>query len=538
MLKMIIADDEAIVRRGLKNIICWEGFGIEIIAEATDGQEAFELCQELHPDILFTDIRMPLLDGLEVAMKLKELGSGIRVVIISGAQDFNYAKTAIDINVEGYVLKPVDMNKLNDVFKNVVNRIKLEMNQKSEMIQLKQQLHEHFPVIREKFLRNLIFGTYGNELEIQKKIQYFKIPFQVDESLLVSVLQIDDYSKITENTSEEDKQLLSFSISNIAEEIMTNYNAGVNFCIDETEFVLIYNLNTHVNGKYTEICEEIVSCLNKFLGISVSIGIGRPVNRISSVNLSYKDARTALQYKFYTGKNSILDINDINIINDISMENINSSDLYENESQLMNFIKLGDSESISKILGDLFNKMYLNRNIPVEYVQRICVEMVSLVSRTAQDLGKSLDSIVDKQSVILETIYKIENAYDLKSYITTIFIKVTEYFSDKYNQKNAKVINRVREIIENRYNEDISVARISEEIYLTPNYISMIFKQEMKETITEYITKVRMEQAKKLIKTTDLRILEIAEKVGYEDPHYFSKAFKKHTGIHPKMYRS
>lgn len=538
MLKMIIADDEAIVRRGLKNIIRWEEYGIDVIAEATDGQEAFKLCQELHPDILFTDIRMPLLDGLEVAMKLKELGSDIRVIFISGVQDFNYVKTALDINAEGYVLKPVNVSELGEVVTKVINRIKLERNQLSEMIQLKQQLHEHFPVIREKFLRNLILGVYVNEHEIQNKMQYFKIPLRVGESLLVSVLQIDDYVKTTQSISEEDKQLLSFNVSNIVGEIMTNYNAGVSCCIDENEFVLIYNQNAQVNGKYTEICEEIALCMNKFLNISVSIGIGRSINSILSVNLSYKDARTALQYKFYTGKNSILDINDINIINDVNMENINSSYLYENESQLMNSIKLGDSESVSKILSNLFNQMYSNRNIPVEYVQSIYVEMVCIASRIVKDHGENLESIVGKLSVILETIYKIENAYELKSYISTILVKIAEYFSKKYNQKNTKVISRIKEIIEQRYKEDISVAKISEEVYLTPNYISLIFKQATGETITEYITKVRMEQAKKLFKSTDLRILEIAEKVGYEDPHYFSKAFKKYTGIHPKMYRS
>lgn len=538
MLKMIIADDEAIVRNGLKKVIRWENFGIEIIAEAMDGQEAFELCQQLQPDILFTDIRMPIMDGLEVAMKLKELHSTISVIIISGMQDFNYAKTALDISAEGYVLKPINVDELHEVIKKVVNRIKLERNRQSEMIHLKQQLHEHFPVIREKFLRSLVLGAYANELQIQSKLQYFQLPFQWNESFMVSVLQIDDYSKTIESTSEEDKQLLSFSVSNIIEEILTNYNAGVSFCLNENEFILIFNQNAQTNKKYTEICEEAVSCLDKFLNISVSVGVGRWVNRVLSLNSSYTDARTALQYKFYTGRNSILDISDINIMNDINSGSVDGSCLYKNENQLMNFIKLGDCDGVSKTVTGMFDDLCADRNKPVDYIQSVCVELVCITSRTVQDLGENLDSIAGTRSGILEAIYKKESAYELKGYILAVFIKIAEYFSQKYNQKNARVINRIKEIIEQRYREDISVAKISEEVYLTPNYISMIFKQEMKETISEYITKTRMEQAKILLKTTDLRILEVAEKVGYEDAHYFSKVFKKYTGILPQKYRS
>jgi two-component system, response regulator YesN len=538
MLKMIIADDESIVRHGLRNVIQWENFGIEVVAEAADGQEALDACLELNPDILFTDIRMPMLDGLEVAMKLKELKMNIRVVIISGAQDFNYAKTALDADAEGYVLKPVNIDDLSDVFKKVVNRIKLERNQQSEVTQLKQQLHEHFPLIRENILRNMIHGVYVNAQEINKKMQFYNIPLQTDGDHLVSVLQIDDYSRYTDNLTEEDRQLLIFSIHNIIEEIMNNYNAGIVFSTNENEFVMIFNHNAQSGRKYTEICEEITLCLRKFLDVSVSIGIGRSVGSILSVNLSYKDAATALQYKFYTGKNSILDINDIHIMNEFNPSNIDSSNLYEYENQLMNFVKLGDCESVQKTISNIFDEICSSRNIPIDYVQSIWVEIVCIASRNIRDLGENPDSITGSCSMILEEIYRKENADDLKKYISGIFAEITHYFSKKYNQKNIAIINKIKEIIAKRYNEDLSVAKISGEIYLTPNYISQIFRKETGETITQNITKIRMEQAKKLLKSTDFKILEISEKVGYEDSHYFSKAFKKYTGVHPQKYQS
>lgn len=538
MLRMIIADDESIVRNGLKKIVKWEELGIEVIGEAADGQEALELCMELKPDILFTDIRMPMMDGLEVAARLAEMKSSIRVVILSGAQDFNYAKTAMDVSAEGYVLKPVNLMDLSEIMKKVVNRIRLEKERQMEMINLKQQLHEHFPVIRDSFIKNLVSGAYKNELKIQDKLQYFKIPLKTSESILTAVLQIDDYTEATRELSEEDKQLLSFSISNIIEEIIQNNSAGISSCMNENEFVLIFNENGHLNRKYIEICEEISDCIGKFLHYSVSTGIGSRVNSIASIHYSYLDAHTALRYRFYTGKGSILDIADINIINNTDMKSIDSSGIHEFESQLMNCVRLGDGKAASELISEIFNRLCAQRNMPIDYIQSLCVELILIASRTVKDLGMNIESMTDKQPVILDTIYKKENAYDLKAYTTSIFLKMAECFSEKYNQKNTRIVNKIKEIIEQRYNENISVAKISEEIYLTPNYISMIFRQESGETITEYLVNVRMEHAKRLLTTTDLKILEIAEKVGYEDPHYFSKAFKKHTGVHPKTYRT
>ena len=538
MLKMILADDEVIVRNGLKKALHWEEFGIEIVAEAGDGLEALELCRRHNPDILFIDIRMPIMDGLEVALKLRKMESNIRIIIISGIQDFNYAKTALDLNAEGYVLKPVKIPELAETIKKVSNKIKFERNRQAEMSNLKQQLHEHFPVIREKFLRSLVLGAYQDEAQIRDKLTYFKMNFDIRESVMVAVLQIDDYSIISETAPEEEKQLLSFSVLNIAEELLSNYNAGTVFCLNENEFIMLLNQSSFLNGKYMEACEEIVSSLDKFLHISVSIGIGRSVGNMLSVNSSYTDACSALQYKFYTGKGSILDINDINIMNDVNANSIVNFNIYDIENQLMNHIKSGNSEIISNIIGKLFRGLRSGSNVPVDYVQSICVEMVCIASRTVQDMGANPEDIIGKLSGVLDLIYKKENIDELQKYMADIFIDITLYISKKYNQKNSRVISRIREIIEERYYENISVAKISEEVFLTPNYISMMFKQEMNETISEYLTKVRMEQAKKLLKSTDLRILEIAEKVGYEDANYFSKVFKKYTGILPQKFRS
>lgn len=534
MLRMIIADDEFIVRDGLKNIVPWEDFGIEVIADAVDGQEALELCNQLQPDILFTDIRMPMMDGLEVALRLKEQGSNTKIIIISGVQDFSYAKTALSVNAVGYILKPVKIDELKDVIKKVVNIVNMERNHEEKLLTMKKQLRDNNSAMREKFLRSLISNDYISELDVWKKVSYFSLPFQKGENIISAVMEIDDFDMAVKNYMEENRQLLTFAVLNIAEEILNNYNYGLCFSTKENELVIIFNQKAAADKKYLEACEEIVCCLNKFLKVSASVGIGSPVSNILDLSISYNEALTALKYRFYTGNNSILNIMDIKLDNN----DIQYPDLYKTESQLMNFLKIGDSSGIACTMEALFNYLCANNKLPVDYVQNICIELVCIAARNVYEFGENFDNIAASRSVILDNIYKTRTIFGLKEYMLSIFLKISDYFSTKYSQKNSKVIEKIRDIINCHYMNNISISEISKEIYLSPNYISLIFRQETGETITEYLTTVRMEHAKDLLKTTDYKIFEVAEMVGYDNANYFSTVFKKHTGVHPQKFRS
>ena len=539
MLRMIIADDEYIALDGIKSIIPWEEFGIEIVAEATNGQEAFDLCLQLNPDILFTDIRMPAIDGLEVALKLRELGSDIKIIILSGAQDFNFAKTAMNIDAEGYILKPVKKAELKEVVMKVVRSITIERNKEQKMRQLTVQLHENMAAMKGIFLRNLISGIYVNEQELKEKMEYFRISVESDETLIAAVVQIDDYLKTTEGYSEEDKQLLSFSVSNILDEIISNYKVGFSLLIDEKEFVIIFIQKAQYDNRHLEICEEISSCISRFLNLTVSIGMGHSVDSILQLGAAYKSAKSVMQYRFYSGKGSILLKSDIDRMNGVSknLESIEYSNLYEAENKLVNYMKIGDEAAVSEIINEIFNYLCSIDKMSVDYVNYCCAEIVSIVSRAIFELGESIDDIIAKRSVILENINKMENIFDLKNYMLLIFLNAAAYFSKRHKQKNSTVVERINKIIENKYMEDIDIRKISNEIYLTPNYISLIYKKETGESIIEHLTRIRMEIAKELLRTTEVKVSEIAEKVGYESQFYFSKVFKKYTGIHPTKFR-
>lgn len=540
MLRMIVADDDYLARDQMRNIVNWEDYGIEVIAEACDGEEALELCLSLQPDILLTDIRMPLMDGLDVAVRLREQGRDLYIIISSGVQDFNYARTALSAGVEDYILKPIKIEEFRETITKVVTGIQREKNKDSKLQELKQQLKENMTVVREKFLRSLISDKYTDEQAIWSKLQYFELPLIPADSMMAAVLQIDEWDGTVWKNTEEDLQLLHFSIANILDEIMNNHKAGISFHNTENEHVILFSRCYTTESKYTVVCEEIVSCINKFLSTAVSIGIGRPVGGIRQISISYKDAVAAVQYKFYTGKNSIVNITDISRFDDIPplQDKLEYSNLYELESRLIGYMKLGDSGRVEECMKTLFSHLAADKKHPVDYIQSVCVEAVFAASRALHELDEDIDKVVANRLVIMDSIYKITNIMDLEQYLLSIFMTMAAYFSKKHDQKNLRIAGKIKEIIHRRYREGITVQKIAEDIYLTPNYISLIFKQETGETITEYITRIRMEAAMELLKTTDFKVMEIAEMVGFENSYYFSTVFKKHTGIHPNKYRS
>ncbi|WP_083612467.1 response regulator [Paenibacillus sp. P32E] len=537
MLTMIVADDEPFIRRSLIHVFNWqEEFGIEIIGEASDGQEAYELCMELQPDILFTDIMMPMLGGLEVAEKLKAGNCRTRIIIISGAQDFSYAQTALKVNAEGYILKPVKLPELREVFHEVVNRLRQEKDHQMNVEQLKKQVENHMPLIREKFLRNWVGGLYRDERELWEKISDFRLPFEQGDVLTAGVLQLDDYETAVGKFSEENKQLLYFAIQNIITECLESPPGGISFVASENEFIIIFCPDTSASshtGGIASLCEKIMGSIQQYLRLDASVGIGRACPTASELEDSYKDALAALVHTFYTGHGSILDIKDIQS----ATETLQSTFFYKFHARLMNELKAGHTEEVMELLEKLFDRVAAPK-LQIDYVQSICAEMIFTSASALYELDEDIEQVLQDRLTIMDTLYKQKNISALKAYMLSLFYDLSTYVAGKNTSRNSKTINRIRAIVQEGYAHELSIARIAEEVYLTPNYISLIFKKETGETLTDYITRIRIDKAKELLHSTDLKVMEIAERVGYENPHYFSTVFKKIVGKHPLKYRS
>ena len=540
MLTMVIADDEYLVRDGLVNVINWEEYDITIVGQAVNGQEALKLCLELSPDILLTDIRMPIMDGLEVAAILKEEKSNTKIIIISGIEDFNYAKTALEVKAEGYILKPVDIDELSKIVCKVKNAIILEKIMKTKMQELQAHMKVNSTLAHEKFLHSIIKGSYDSNCDIDEKIKYFQLPFEEEALFMIAVMKIDVIKSESEFSSEKEFHLLEFCIKNIANEILSTQQLGMCLCIGEGEFVMIFKELMIQNENYKGLCEDIITAILKLLQVHCSMGLGKPVKRFEQLSKSYKQAHIALDHRFYTGKNSIINFVDVEINNtfETSNEQLMNQNLYDIENLIIKAVKMGNIDMVTHNLNLIFKCLTQGKKHQVEFIQMRYAELISLVSRSIFENDESMEEIVGKSSAIIENIFQMSDIFEVNQYITELFVNLTGYYEKKYVQSKEKTIQLIKTIIHSRYREEISVALIAQEIYLTPNYISLLYKKYTGQTITEYLTQIRMEQAKTLLASTDLKILDVAEHVGYKNTNYFSTVFKKYTNVYPQKYRS
>lgn len=534
MLKMIIADDEYNVREGLKEVVRWEELGIEVVADAADGLETFELCRRLRPDILLTDIRMPMMDGLEAALKLKEAGDSVRIIIISGAEDFGYAKTALSLNADGYILKPIKIAELQEIVRKVAASIASERSREAQTVQLRRQLHENLPVLREKFLAQLVMGMLANEEDARSKLAAYGLPLEGEGGWTAAVMQIDEYEKAIERYSDARKQLLGFSVNNVLDEIVSRGGNGLAFIMNENEHVVLFRQRDPDSRGPAELCREMSDSVRSFLKLSVSFGIGNPVRSAVELYGSYREALAAIKFKFYTGKNSVLFIGDFQV----DADELEFPKLFEAETRLIQQMKLGGTAAAEDVVRFIFGTLCDDRRLPIGYVQSVCVELINMADKAIAEVDENIRDIVPGYSSIYLDIYDKREAAELRDAMLGLFGELAGYFARKHTPKNGRTIQKIKSIIERSYMENITVSRLSEQVFLSPNYISLIFKQETGESVTEYVTKVRMEAAKELLKSPDLKILDVAEMVGFENATYFSTVFKKHAGMHPQKYRA
>ncbi|RAU92349.1 response regulator [Paenibacillus sp. YN15] len=532
--KMIIADDEMNVREGLREVVDWAAMGIEVIALAANGQEAYDLCIAHKPDILLTDIRMPMFDGLEVSARLKEATPLLRIIIISGIQDFHYVKTALKLEADGYLLKPIKLDELTETVSQVVASMEAERARKLQVERMEQNLKESMPVLKEKFMADLLTGIFKNREEISRKLAFFHIPLEETGAWKIALLQMDDYEQAVELYSEKYRNLLGFSVRNIMDDILKSRKNGVAVTLKEDEYAVLFSSSDTEDSKIPDICQEMIQSIAAYLKIPMSAGIGNRVNDLAELYLSCQEARSAVEYKFFTGRGSLVDIRDIGS----ARMALDVSSMYDGQAKVIQMMRLGDTETVRNKAGEILSALRSNRSLPAGYVQSICVELVTLASKAFLELGEEVETTGLSLPNMIQDIYRQDNAADLTELVLDFLEQMTLYMAKRHKNKNSATIKKIKDLIAAKYMENLTVARISEEIFLSPNYISLVFKKETGESVTEYLTKVRMEAAKELLLDKDLKILDISEMVGYENATYFSTVFKKHTGLHPQKYRS
>lgn len=534
MYKLVIVDDEPTVRNGLSNYFNWGAYDITVVGEADDGDVALELIEQVRPDLVLTDVRMPNMDGIQMANRLSEQFPNIKIVFVSGHDDAEYLKSALQVKAVDYIFKPVNLQELTKVVERAVSALQTQEQERRLIEDMQVKLMQSMPLLREKFLMSLIREGVTTPARANDRIEFLGLKLPLEADYWVIAIRVDNALEVAQTRSERDLQLLSYSVLNIVQELIESKIGGYVFENQTGEFVGILHLQQEEEQENLlfELAEEVRENLHKYLKITVTIGVGERISKLANLPQSYAQAREAADQRWYLGKNQI-----------ISMDNLEqgADSLYRfdpaQDERMISSLKAADSEKVLIELDEIFQALSRNRTEGVQYGRNLSLQLVLLASRILMELNVPRQDLEEKESELIAKVFHQETLVDLRRMVEAHLMEVCNRIGEKRNGKAKNVIERIYSLIDKRYAENLQVSDIASEVYLSTTYLCLLFKQETGETLNEYMTRVRVDKAKELMKDPSNKFYEVCYAVGYSDPSYFSKIFKKYTGFSPSSYR-
>jgi len=528
MLKVFIVEDECLVREGIRDNIEWQKNGFEFVGEAEDGEMALPLIRKTRPDLLITDIKMPFMDGLELSRIVSKEMPETKIFILSGYDDFEFARQAIELHVDRYLLKPITRTSLEEALSQVKEKFEKEQEQKNYDLQYIHELQNYEQYEMRKFFEEITVGTLKVG-EIYTTAEQLGINIDAGcYNLVLFVLQ-------PQGTSGEYSEVMA----NFQEDLFEAF-------IDDEQYLLFRcNLMTFavlVKGDAESIAEKTKKCISDIASrceglknLDWYVAEGSPVERLSALPKCYNDVNGRLSLRHIYPNKHLFGVGSeatSTISEDIS--SLDSLDVEKIDPMITrNFLQTGLESEIER-----FVENYL-KNLGTAIQSLMFRQYILLSTRfNAAIVAKSLG---EDQDVFLKTLPEINSDMTIEeasTYLTSVFRRVIEVRdAESKSHFNSILKNAIAYIDEHFSDEDISLNTVAKTVNVSANYFSAIFSQETGETFVEYLTKKRMEKAKQLLRQTALRSGEIAFKVGYRDPRYFSFIFRKTVGCTPRDYR-
>jgi two-component system response regulator YesN len=534
MYKLVIVDDEPTVRFGLSTYFDWSAHEIMVVGEADDGDVALEVIDRTKPDLVLTDVRMPNLDGIHLANMISASHPHVKIVFVSGHDDADYLKSALQVKAVDYIFKPVNMQELAAVVQRVVGALQAEELERELIKDMQVKLTQSMPLLREKFLVSIIRDGIAYPERVQDRIDFLGLELPLEDTYWVIAIQMDNSAEVLETRSQRDQQLLSYSVLNIIQELIDRDMGGYAFENRMGEFVGILRMKEAENqeGLLFTLAEKVRDNLYKYLKISVTIGVGERITRLDSLPQSYSQAENAADQRWYLGKSQIISMDHLEQVE----SNMYRFDPLQNE-RIISSLRAADTVKVLAELHEIYESISRSRKEGFQYGRNLSLQLLLLASRILLELNVQRLFVDDKESELLAKVFQQETIGDLKRLVEAHLIEVCERIGEKRSGKPKNVIERIRSLIEKRFAENLQVGDLAKEVFLSTTYLCLLFKQETGETINEYMTKVRLEKAKELLRQPGNKFYEVCEAVGYSDPSYFSKLFKKHTGFTPSSYR-
>ena len=527
LYKVILVDDEEEVREAIRRRIDWEEIGFTVAGTAENGEDALELAENCEPDVVMTDIQMPFMDGLTLLKKLKERFPDIRSVIFSGYDDFEYAKEAIKLESEEYILKPVDSAELKKVFIRIRERLDEQIRMRRNVEQLSQYYENSRPMMKEQLLIGLL---EGRELQYDLERYQKDFGFQIESAFYcAAAFRI---TPVSDDRARLDKNLMAVSLEQIVNDWFKDILPVEAFVYLDTVCVLARLSGT---GQYTVFAEEmdrLCRSAHKLLDANVCAGIGRVYGNAESIHTSFLEAKDAFHHRIFVGENQAILISDVDPVCD--------AEDYVSEKQIRHIIrqvKIGTPESLEAEIREFAEKIkksdFTLGQLRIFYAEFI-VELLRLMRGHGINTAESQIGNINTN----EEMDRFVSMDEFADRLVELAGSIREKISSSRLDTTRKLAEDAKQYIMDHYSESsFSVDDICAHLGVGTSYFSSVFKKDTGMSFVTYLTNVRMNEAQRLLDTTDEKSYIIAGLVGYEEPNYFSYVFKKHFGISPSKYR-
>ena len=516
MYKMIFVDDEAIVRDGISSCVPWDEVGFQLSGVFEHGLEALEYIKENPVDVVLSDINMPRMSGLELSRILGEKYPDIIVILLTGYDDFEYAQEAIRNQVREFILKPITQIELSDVLKTIKEELDQERTSQLQQDMLKAKLDQSFPLLKERFLCRLISDSVSID-KLQDRRDFFQ--WSDLESLYQVVVM-----KIPSSWSELER----FSLGELLKGLIKRGDEVFFNRMEDIIFLLQDSQEDHFKPYISQLCEEAFNFASRLDKSMISIGCGEIVDKIPLLERSYQGACSAVDYSRSLGLSQVVTVEEIRNREAPSPEKLN-----QYTAEMINFLKDGRARDSIQILRELVEYLESHYQTPLQ-LSSIFLQLYSRISLFVRDL----DLVQPEEMSNILNPSRFEALGSAEKAIQRLVWDIDEQIHQRRNDVLLSRIDRAKAIILEKFRDkDFSLQDICRELYLSTSQFSLLFKEGTDMTFVEYLTNVRIDAAKQLLWSTDLKGYEIAEHVGFSDPRYFSILFKKHSGMTAMEYR-
>ena len=536
-IKVFLVEDEMVIRRGIKNSIDWEKEGYIFCGEASDGELAYPMIIKEKPDILITDIRMPFMDGLELCKLVKKELPNIKILILSGYDEFDYAKEAIRLGVTEYLLKPISSGKLLEALNGVSESIRREKEDKDLVRKYMEEMRENTEHEKQKFFEQMIAGnlSMADALETGKKYE-MSLSAGMYNLLLFRFTLGEENRKSGELLGEAE-----YAIEKLTErlEYVFEFQRGV----EGWAFLLMADNEEQMSERVKELSKDLEEIMKNYSTIAYFGGIGQPVARLRELEESFREAERALAARFTMELNRIISVDDIRMAQNVDtlddIEITSFGEIEKTRTMLEKFLNNGVEDEIDEFVDVYINELP-EENLKSVLMRQYIIMDAYIVMMSFCEKIEGIEGKMQAQSEELKNSMKtIQTLEEIKNYIRMLFKKIIGVRDTISGRRYSDIIEIAKDQIRKTYmSDEISLNTIAAEVGMSPSYFSSIFSKEMGKTFVEYLTEIRMDRAKELLMCSSMKTSEIGYEVGYKDPHYFSYIFKKTQNCTPKKFRA